>query len=274
MIIMTYRFNYKNKFQPVSLEQEESSIDDKSNKNPFRSKPETNTKSSIEFDDQPVANLADEGDDDVIDSNEQSDDSIQTTDKPMSKVSFTEFLQVMSKAFATAAQNFTNNKQEDFDFKEVPTDNEEDLTDSIQDEFADDAGEKGQSDDFNFDDDNQDEMDSGDDDFGIEKEGEDFFDEDGDLDDEGEPDRQGDVRYVKGAHLVFRREDPEEGTFEELWIFNTGKEAVRKADSILRDILAGTDIDQQQIRSEDGTQSYSAWSIGNAQMVHVKGLPS
>lgn len=272
---MAYRFTYKNKFQPVSLEQEEAPIDDKTNKNPFRPKSEPNTKSSLNFEDPEVSRLADDGDDDVLDqeSNDPQDSSVDT-DKPMSKVSFTEFLQVMSKAFATAAQNFTNNKQEDFDFKEVPTDNEEDLTDSIQDEFADDAGEKGQSDDFNFDDDNQDEMDSGDDDFGIEKEGEDFFDEDGDLDDEGEPDRQGDVRYVKGAHLVFRREDPEEGTFEELWIFNTGKEAVRKADSILRDILAGTDIDQQQIRSEDGTQSYSAWSIGNAQMVHVKGLPS
>lgn len=273
---MTYRFNYKNKFQPVSLEQEESSIDEKSNKNPFRSKPETNIKSSIEFDDQPVANLADEGDDDVIDSNEPSDDSIQTTDtdKPMSKVSFTEFLQVMSKAFATAAQSFTGGKSEDIDFKDVNNDEDDfsqddnlDIMDDNQDQSNQDSNE---TDEFSFGDDSD-----------IEKEGEDFFDEDGEDgedsefgDEDGEPDRQGDVRYVKGAHLVFRREDPEEGTFEELWIFNTGKDAVRKSDSILRDILSGTEIDPSQIRSEDGTQTYSAWSVGNAQMVHVKGLPS
>lgn len=270
---MTYRFNYKNKFQPVSLEQEESSIDDKSNKNPFRSKPETNTKSSIEFDDQPVANLADEGDDDVIDSNEQSDDSIQTTDKPMSKVSFTEFLQVMSKAFATAAQSFTGGKSEDVDFKEVNIDDDLSQDDNldIMDDNQDDQDlsnqDSNETDEFSFGDDSD-----------IEKEGEDFFDEDGEDsefgEEDGEPDRQGDVRYVKGAHLVFRREDPEEGTFEELWIFNTGKDAVRKSDSILRDILSGTEIDPSQIRSEDGTQTYSAWSVGNAQMVHVKGLPS
>ena len=273
---MTYRFNYKNKFQPVSLEQEESPTDDKSNKNPFRAKTEPNTKSSIEFDDQPIANLADEGDDDVVDAPESSEDLSQTTDKPMSKVSFTEFLQVMSKAFATAAQSFTGSKSEDVDFKDISRDfssednlddvNDDNISYSDSDEFKADG-----NDDFSFDDQEGDDSE-------IEKEGEDFFDEEGSDgefgDKEGEPDRQGDVRYVKGAHLVFRREDPEEGTFEELWIFNTGKDAERKSDSILRDILAGTEIDPSQIRSEDGTQTYSAWSVGNAQMVHVKGLPS
>lgn len=272
---MTYRFNYKNKFQPVSLEQEESPTDDKSNKNPFRAKTEPNTKSSIEFDDHPIANLADDGDenDDMDDAPESSsDDLLQTADKPMSKVSFTEFLQVMSKAFATAAQSFTGSKSEDVDFKDISQDfsseDSLDMESGTGDDFSNEDDPEEGSEDFSFDDDG--------DDSDIEKEGEDFFDEDGDEfnDEEGEPDRQGDVRYVKGAHLVFRREDPEEGTFEELWIFNTGKEAERKSDSILRDILAGTEIDPSQIRSEDGTQTYSAWSVGNAQMVHVKGLPS
>ncbi len=270
---MTYRFNYKNKFQPVSLEQEELPKDDKSNKNPFRAKAEPNIKSSVEFDDPAVSKLAEDGDDDVLDSDFSTEtDSTDSTDKPMSKVSFTEFLQVMSKAFANAAQSFTNGKSEDIDFKDVDQDfsSEDSLDDTADQEFNDDFEDKGDDEDFSFGDESNNDSE-------IEKEGEDFFDEDGDEfgdEEDQESDRQGDVRYVKGAHLVFRREDPEEGTFEELWIFNTGKDAERKSDSILRDILSGTEIDPSQIRSEDGTQTYSAWSVGNAQMVHVKGLPS
>ena len=90
---------------------------------------------------------------------------------------------------------------------------------------------------------------------------------------EDDPDRQGNVHYVKSAHLVYRREQ-EDGTFEELWIYNVGDEAERKAEEIIRDILAGTDIDDTQIRSEDGAQEYTLWTIGNAQMLKITGLPA
>lgn len=90
---------------------------------------------------------------------------------------------------------------------------------------------------------------------------------------EDDQDRQGNVHYVKAAHLVYRREQ-EDGTFEELWIYNIGDEAERKAEEIIRDILAGTDIEDNQIASEDGSQEYTLWTVGNAQMLKVTGLMS
>ena len=87
----------------------------------------------------------------------------------------------------------------------------------------------------------------------------------------GDPDRQGLIRAVKDAHLVYKR-DTEDGTFEELWIYNLttlrGELDVKKA------ILAGTDIPTNKTRSPDGSQTYEIWSSGNAEMILIKGLPN
>lgn len=91
------------------------------------------------------------------------------------------------------------------------------------------------------------------------------------LNDSNDPDRQGDVRYVDDAHLVYKRQQ-EDGTFEELWIFNIGPDAERRSDFIIKDILAGTDIPENEISSDDGNQDYVTWSVGNIQMVKVRGL--
>lgn len=86
-----------------------------------------------------------------------------------------------------------------------------------------------------------------------------------------DPDRQGLIRTVKDAHLVYKR-DTEDGTFEELWIYNLttlrGELDVKKA------ILAGTDIPTNKTRSPDGSQTYEIWSSGNAEMILIKGLPN
>ncbi len=96
----------------------------------------------------------------------------------------------------------------------------------------------------------------------------------GDLDDESDdPDRQGLIRVVPDAHLVFKR-TTEEGTFDELWIYNTGDEDFNKELEIRRAILSGTDIPKNKMSSPDGSQSYDLWSVGNAQMIHITGLPS
>ena len=87
-----------------------------------------------------------------------------------------------------------------------------------------------------------------------------------------DPDRQGNVRYVKDAHLVSRKEN-EDGQFDELWIFNTGSDAKRRSDFIIQDILKGTDIPPNEISSDDGSQDYLTWNVGNIQMVKVRGLP-
>ena len=95
----------------------------------------------------------------------------------------------------------------------------------------------------------------------------------GDLDDEeDDPDRQGLIRVVPNAHLVYKRAT-EEGTFDELWIYNVGEDFTDELET-RRGILAGTDIEMNRMRSEDGSQRYELWNAGNAQLLHITGLPS
>ena len=86
-----------------------------------------------------------------------------------------------------------------------------------------------------------------------------------------DPDRQGLVRKVKGAHLVYKRQI-EDGTYEELWIYNSGN--LRDELDIRKAVLAGTDIPTSKTTSPDGTQKYELWSAGNAEMLQIKGLPN
>lgn len=81
------------------------------------------------------------------------------------------------------------------------------------------------------------------------------------------------TRYVKGAHLISKKA-VEEGQFEELWIYSIDPNTTEPANTPLKAILAGTDIPENGTQSEDGTQSYSLWTAGNAQFVHIKGLPN
>lgn len=86
-----------------------------------------------------------------------------------------------------------------------------------------------------------------------------------------DPNRQGLIRVVPSAHLVYKREDAT-GGFEELWMYNhndiTDELKIRKA------ILAGTDIPTNKTSSPDGKQKYTIWTAGNAEMLHITGLPN
>lgn len=84
-----------------------------------------------------------------------------------------------------------------------------------------------------------------------------------------DPDRQGLIRKVKGAHLVYKRQT-EDGTFEELWIYKINN--VRDEIEIRKAILAGTDIPVNKLQSPDNAQSYEVWTIGDIEMLHIKGL--
>lgn len=108
-----------------------------------------------------------------------------------------------------------------------------------------------------------------------------FDDENTDLDslegdpeevpeEEQDPDRAGVIRYVKGAHLVYKREQ-EDGTYEEMWIYNSGE--FKKDMEVKKAIIAGTDIPPNATRSRDGSQEVHIWSAGNADIVLIKGLP-
>lgn len=87
-----------------------------------------------------------------------------------------------------------------------------------------------------------------------------------------DPNRQGLIRTVKGAHLVYKRKN-EEGTFDELWVFNTGGD-MENSLKVRRDILAGTDIPPRATKSQNGAQTYTLKTLGNGQILHIKGLPN
>lgn len=104
---------------------------------------------------------------------------------------------------------------------------------------------------------------------------EDFGDDEAELGAEehwDDPDYQGAIRTVSSAHLVYKRQQ-EDGTFHELWQYNLGDDFKREL-TVRRAILAGTDIPINKMRSPDNSQSYELWTIGNGQLLQVKGLPN
>lgn len=86
-----------------------------------------------------------------------------------------------------------------------------------------------------------------------------------------DPDRQGVIRNVKGAHLIYKRQN-DDGTYEELWIYNIS--TMQDEMTIRRAILAGTDIPINKQASPDGNQQYTMWAAGNAELLCINGLPN
>ena len=89
----------------------------------------------------------------------------------------------------------------------------------------------------------------------------------------GDPDKQGLIRTIPGAHLVFKRK-VEEGTFDELWIYSINEKGLRTEYQVRAEILAGTDIPINQTKSEDGSQYCELWTAGTAQLLFISGLPN
>lgn len=85
-----------------------------------------------------------------------------------------------------------------------------------------------------------------------------------------DPNKQGIIRTVDNAHLVYKRQ-AENGTYDELWTYNVG-DGINDELTIRRAILAGTDIPQNKTQSDDGSQSYTLTTMGNAQILHIAGL--
>lgn len=85
------------------------------------------------------------------------------------------------------------------------------------------------------------------------------------------PDRQGVIRVVANAHLVFKRQ-VEDGSYTELWIYNVGK--LQDELKVRKAILAGTDIPPNKKVSPDNEQSFEIWSSGNAELLRITGLPN
>jgi hypothetical protein len=96
--------------------------------------------------------------------------------------------------------------------------------------------------------------------------------QDADQLDNEDPNKQGMIRTVPNAHLVYKRKT-DEGQYTELWIFNNSTSSQVTSD-IKRKILAGTDIEPTKTSSEDNTQSYVMWIVGNITMLQIEGLPN
>ena len=86
-----------------------------------------------------------------------------------------------------------------------------------------------------------------------------------------DPNRQGVIRHIKGASLVYKRR-VEDGTYSELWIYNTDKNEFGKGRDTKGDILSGTDIPPGKTSSPDGTQTYDVWTTDDAELIMIKGL--
>lgn len=96
--------------------------------------------------------------------------------------------------------------------------------------------------------------------------------EDSDEEDEGDPDRQGVIRTIKDAHLIYKRKDGD-GTFTELWEYDISK-GTKDEFRIRSAILNGTDIDHKTSTSPDNKQQYTLWTSNTRQMMQISGLPN
>jgi hypothetical protein len=86
------------------------------------------------------------------------------------------------------------------------------------------------------------------------------------------PDKAGLIRRIKGAHLVYKRQMPDD-TYEELWMYNIER-GIKDEQDIRSAILAGTDINVRSGNSESGKQKFDLWTNNNVQMLHITGLPN
>ena len=96
--------------------------------------------------------------------------------------------------------------------------------------------------------------------------------DDQELEEPEDANRAGLIRVVDKAHLIYKRQ-AENGTFEELWIYNLHNDTNDELE-IRRAILSGTDIPVKKTKSPDGVQSYTSSTMGNAQMIKISGLPN
>lgn len=87
------------------------------------------------------------------------------------------------------------------------------------------------------------------------------------------PNRQGLIRKVKNAHLVYKRENDTD-SFDELWVYKSGRNGIKSEIDIKNDIISGTDIPVGGVISADGEQSYEIWHVSNIVFLLVKNLPN
>jgi hypothetical protein len=87
-----------------------------------------------------------------------------------------------------------------------------------------------------------------------------------------DPDRQGLIRTVPGAHLIYKRAS-RDGMYSEMWMYEIGSNH-RSEEKVRSAILDGTDIDQRLGASVNGEQTYELWTCNDRQIMKISGLPN
>lgn len=85
--------------------------------------------------------------------------------------------------------------------------------------------------------------------------------------------REGLIRTVKNAHLIYKRTN-DTNRYDELWQFKIKNNGVFVDNEIKRNILAGTDIPENKFTSKDGEQTYEIWYSGNVVFLKITNLPN
>ena len=75
------------------------------------------------------------------------------------------------------------------------------------------------------------------------------------------PNRQGYIRTIKNAHLVYKRQN-DTNNYDELWVFKTC-DRISDEMNIKKDILSGTDIPLTAETSVNNEQYYDQWYVGD-----------
>jgi hypothetical protein len=86
------------------------------------------------------------------------------------------------------------------------------------------------------------------------------------------PDKQGVLRKIQNAHLIYKRQDID-GTYTELWAYDIQK-GLKDEFNIRNAILNGTDIDHKTGSSPDNVQRYELWTSVPRQFMQITGLPN
>ena len=95
----------------------------------------------------------------------------------------------------------------------------------------------------------------------------------GEKEEEKDLNRQGLIRKVKNAHLIYKREN-ETDTYDELWVYRSGKDGIKSEIDIKNDIISGTDIPVDGLKSDDGEQFYEIWHVGEVIFLKIFNLPN
>lgn len=109
------------------------------------------------------------------------------------------------------------------------------------------------------------------DDSSIEQDSEEPLEPESDSVEPEDLDKAGLIRTVPKARMVYKRSQPD-GTFSELWLY--AAKNIKDTMVVRNNILSGTDIEPSKLASDDGSQTFKVWAVGDIELLSINGLPN